>query len=394
MKIGPFRIKRADKNWAWLETIATNKLDDPAIEGIITSSRDITKTVTQAQEIESLNERYRLAATATKDLMYDWDIAGNEVISFHRNLTDLLGYPVEATETKDFWSKQIHRDDYPAELHKRKRILSDPTQTFMSSEYRFKREDGSFAKVVERGFILRNSLGKPVRMVGALRDISDITAKEEALQSANKRFTMALEATNEMVWDWDIQTDHVMRSKTFHKIFGYNVEEHTSMENFWLTKILEPDKEQVHQSLRIALSDSRQMRWKEEYRFLKANGEVTHIVDRGFIIRDENGKANRMVGAVLDVTESRRLIRKIKEQNKILRQIAWEQSHIVRAPIARMKSLLKFLEVGDFEEMSQEKILEHILAPTNELDDIVIKIVMKTEEIDSESLHQESSPNS
>lgn len=384
VRIAPYRVEREEGNWIWIETTAINMLKHPAVYGIITSSRDITRTVEQAREIENLNERYRLAATATQDVMYDWDIFKNQVIKFHRNLTDLLGYPVEEIEKDDFWSKQIHPEDYPDEVSKRKRILADPAQTFIRSEYRFKREDGTYAKVIDRGFILRNKAGKAVRMVGALKDISDITAKEEALKVANKRFNMALEATNEMVWDWDIAADTVLRSKTFHKIFGYNVEQHTSMENFWLTKIVADDKPRVQSSLSTALADPGRNVWKEEYRFLRANGEISFIVDRGFIIRDQHGKAERMVGAVLDVSESTKLIHKIKKQNSILRQIAWEQSHIVRAPIARMKSLLKFMELELFDEMRQEEIWEQIMASTEELDDIVKNIVQKTEEMHEE----------
>lgn len=384
VKIAPFRIAVGKGSWIWIETTVINKLKHPAVDGIVTSSRDITRSMAQAREIENLNERYRLAATATQDVMYDWDISKNQVIKFHRNLTDLLGYPVEEIEQDDFWSKQIHPSDYQNEVSKRKRTLADPSQTFIRSEYRFKREDGSYAKVIDRGFILRNKMGKAVRMVGALKDISDITAKEEALKVANKRFNMALEATNEMVWDWDITSDTVLRSKTFHKIFGYNVAQHTSMENFWLTKVVAEDKPRVQRSLTTALRDPLKNVWKEEYRFLRANGEVSFIVDRGFIIRDEHGKAQRMVGAVLDVSESTRLINKIKKQNRILRQIAWEQSHIVRAPIARMKSLLKFMEMEIFDEMSQEEIWQQIMASTEELDEIVKNIVHKTEEIQSE----------
>lgn len=390
VKIAPFRVKKEKGSWIWIETTAINMLSNPAVHGIITSSRDITRTIEQAREIENLNERYRLAATATQDVMYDWDIFKNQVIKFHRNLTDLLGYPVEEIEQDDFWSNQIHPQDYPVEVSKRKRILADPSQTFIRSEYRFKREDGTYAKVIDRGFILRNKMGKAVRMVGALKDISDITAKEEALKTANKRFNMALEATNEMVWDWDIASDTVLRSKTFHKIFGYNVEQHTSMENFWLTKIVADDKPRIQRSLNAALSDPSRNVWKEEYRFLRANGEVSFIVDRGFIIRDDHGQAQRMVGAVLDVSDSTRLINKIKQQNRILRQIAWEQSHIVRAPIARMKSLLKFMEMEIFDEMSQEEIWEQIMASTEELDDIVKNIVQKTEEMHVEEAEEPS----
>ena len=90
-----------------------------------------------------------------------------------------------------------------------------------------------------------------------------------------------------------------------------------------------------------------------------------------------------MVGAVLDVTNSRKLLRRIQRQNKALKEIAWEQSHIVRAPVARIKGLLNLLEEETYEEMSREEILFHIKDSANELDSIIRSIVGKTEEIDA-----------
>ncbi len=58
-----------------------------------------------------------------------------------------------------------------------------------SSEFRFRRSDGSYAYVYDRGYILRDPAGKPVRMIGALMDISTLKRTEEALREAQERFT-------------------------------------------------------------------------------------------------------------------------------------------------------------------------------------------------------------
>ncbi|WP_324721789.1 PAS domain-containing protein [Salinimicrobium sp. HB62] len=379
--ISPYRFRNKEGQYRWVQTTLTNLLDDSAVQGIVANSRDITTVIKQAREIEHINERYQLAATATEDLIYDWDLTSNEVTRFHRGLQELFGYPSDVVNKRSFWKENIHPEDKPIEKKKLYQAIGDPNQDFIKTEYRFRKADGTYARVVDKGYIIRDHTGKAVRLIGATSDISEITAKREAVKVANKRFKMAMKATSEMIWDWDIKKDFVTRSKGYKKIFGYDTNNATSVNSFWLDKVAKEDREKVEHSLKCALKDTEAKKWKLEYRIVKADGKIAHVVDRGYILRDKNGQATRMVGAVLDVTHSRKILRKIQKQNKILKEIAWEQSHVVRAPLARIKGLLHLLEEEEFEEMSKEEILFHMKDSTNELDSIIRNIVGKTEKI-------------
>ena len=384
VRISPFRFKNKKGEYRWVQTTATNLLNDSAVKGIVANSRDITTVMEQAKEIEHINERYQLAATATQDLIYDWDLTSNEVTRFHRGLKELFGYPSDVVNSRDFWKKNIHPEDKPVEKKKLSEAISNPEQDFIKTEYRFRKADGTYARVVDRGYIIRDQAGKALRLIGATSDISEITAKREALKVANKRFKMAMKATNEMIWDWDIAKDTVTRNKGYKEIFGYDTNDATSVHSFWLDKVADEDREKVQKSLTCALKDPDVKKWKLEYRLVKADGKIAHVTDRGYILRDESGNATRMVGAVLDVSNSRKLLRKIQRQNKVLKEIAWEQSHVVRAPLARIKGLLYLLEEEIFEEMSKEEILFHMKDSANELDSIIRNIVAKTEKINVE----------
>lgn len=380
-KSTPYRILNKDGQLRWIQSVGTNLSEDPAVEGIVINSRDITTVIEQAREIEHINERYQLAATATEDLIYDWDLQTQEVTRFHRGLKELFGFPAEEVNKREFWREHIHPEDYPEEKRKLAIVLADPERNFIKTEYRFRRADGTYARVTDKGYILRDQTGKALRLIGATSDISEITAKKEALKIANKRFQMAMKATNEMIWDWDIATDSVTRSKGYKNIFGYDTNHATSVHSFWLTKVAPEDQLKIRASLNRALNDPKQEKWKLEYRMIKADGSIAYVNDRGYILRDKDGKATRVVGAVLDVTHSRKLIRKIKRQNTVLKEIAWEQSHVVRAPLARIKGLLHLLEHENYEEMSREQVLYHIRTSADELDGIIRNIVGKTEEI-------------
>ncbi|WP_424494851.1 PAS domain S-box protein [Salinimicrobium sp. GXAS 041] len=382
IKTEPFRFRNKNGDWRWIETAATNLLEDPAVEGIVINSRDITTLIEQAREIEQINERYRLAAAATRDLIYDWDLEKDEVIRFHNSNRKLLGHPTSEVDKRNFWRTHIHPDELKELENILKTNLSNPKKDSIQTQYRFKRTDGTYAHLIDRGHIIRNSEGKAIRLIGATSDISEMTQQKEALKAANTRFKLAMKATREMIWDWDIATDKVNRSKSFAKIYGYNGREESTMTKFWLPKITEKDRTRVQNSLKYVLENEDQKEWKQEYRFMKADGNPAYVMDRGYIIRDRNGKPIRMVGAVLDVTASRRLIRDIKKQNKGLKEIAWAQSHIVRAPLARLKGLVDLLEMADLEKEKQGEILGHIKDSANELDDILRGIVSKTEKIE------------
>lgn len=387
----PFRFRDDNGAWRWIETAATNLIDDPAVGGIVLNSRDITTIIEQAREIEQINERYRLAAAATNDLIYDWDLETNNIIRFHRGVKDIFGYSEKEIDEEDFWTKNVHPREREREALKLKQALNDKKRDTIRTEYRFRRADGTYAKVTDKGYILRNSEGKAVRIIGAATDVSDITAKEEELRLANKRFKMAMKATNEIIWDWDVKNDYVIRSEAFQKIYGYDSDQTSSVNSFWLSKISSKDRKRVRTSLFTALKNKQQKKWREEYCLKKGNGELAHLIDRGYIVRDHNGNATRVVGALLDVTESRRLIREIRKQNEGLKEIAWKQSHEVRAPLARLKGLLYLLRSGDFEDLSQKEILDHIFCSADELDRIIREIVAKSEKIEIDHKEESSS---
>src|SRR5690606_6398760 len=115
------------------------------------------------------------------------------------------------------------------------------------------------------------------------------------LAIANKRFELAMKATNEMIWDWDILMDEVDRSASFETLYGFKGGANSTSSDFWFDRVLEEDRKSAVDSLYQAVGDPSVSKWKSEYRIIKANGAHAYIIDRGFIIRNEAGKALRMV---------------------------------------------------------------------------------------------------
>lgn len=381
VKLEAYRFKDSDGNWRWLESTATNLIEDPYVKGIVVNSREVTELVERTNDIKKLYERYKLAATATEDLIYDWDLQEDKITRFYKGTEKIFGYDQKEIECKDFWKEHIHPEELEGLRAKLKNVLSDPNQDQLKAQYRIKRANGNYAHIIDRGHIVRNPEGKPVRLIGATSDVSGIVNNRQALKVSNKRFSYAMRATKEIIWDWDISNQRIKRSRSFKRIFGYQVSKVPSVEQFWFSKIIDKDRERVTHSIAAALADKSMKKWKCEYAVLKSDGSKAYVIDRAFILRDREGNAIRMVGAVLDVTESKRLLEEVKKQNKILRDVAWEQSHVVRAPLARLKGLLNLLVQDSYADWSRDELLKLINDSADELDEVIQNIIRKTEEI-------------
>lgn len=128
---------------------------------------------------------------------------------------------------------------------------------------------------------------------------------QAALKQSNERFNYATAASNDAIYDWDIQTDDLYWGAGFEKIFGYSRNSENSDLSFWLSMLHPDDTHAVFNSLTKALQDKTSDYWKESYKCTRADKSVVYVVERGYIIRDGDGKAIRMVGALQDVTEQK-----------------------------------------------------------------------------------------
>ncbi|HEX7692296.1 MAG TPA: PAS domain S-box protein [Sediminibacterium sp.] len=149
----------------------------------------------------------------------------------------------------------------------------------------------------------------------------------EAVKHSNQRYDMVALATNDAIWDWDTESDMVSRTgKGLKMLFGYDLEESQLDEEFWHKRIHPDDIKSVFDKQRKILENASEMYWEDEYRFLKKNGVYAYVHDKGYIIRDDAGKAIRVLGATRDITERKENEALLLELNNRLKQRADELS--------------------------------------------------------------------
>ncbi len=121
--------------------------------------------------------RFHAAARATGDVVWDWDLT-TDAIWWNENYQTLFGYAADeiGPSITESWNDRLHpedRDRVIAHIHD----IIEGTEETWTDEYRFRRKDGAWAYLFDRGHVLRDASGRGVRMVGAMQDI---TGRKEA----------------------------------------------------------------------------------------------------------------------------------------------------------------------------------------------------------------------
>jgi PAS domain S-box-containing protein len=169
---------------------------------------------------------------------------------------------------------------------------------------------------------------------------------------ANDRFHYVTKATSDVIWDWDILTDKMYWGNGFLDCFGHSTEE-LSKDSFEWAKYIHPnDHDRVINSIREKLSGESE-NWEQEYRYLKANGEYSLILDRGFIIRDKQEKPVRMVGAMSDISLERKLQGLLENASRLAKMGTWEVD-LVNSKVFFSKITREIHEIDDSFEPSVE----------------------------------------
>jgi len=154
-------------------------------------------------------------------------------------------------------------------------------------------------------------------------DITEQIQVENALRENEERFRLALRATNDVIWDWDIVNDSQKWNEAGTKVFGWTeIVENTVSAKWWVDKVHPDDRQRVDTGFYEVVNNGSADIWHDEYRFRKADGTFADVLDRGYVMRDNKGKAIRMIGAMLDITERRRAERELKDSELLANAIA------------------------------------------------------------------------
>ncbi len=152
-------------------------------------------------DMQLSNERYNLVVKATKDLVWDWDLVTDNIYRNGSNLGEVYGH-----KNNDFiknikdWAEHIHPDDKERIKERIIYYKNSANETDFNFEYRFRKEDGTYVYINDKGHLIRNESGKVIRMIGAAEDISERKQNELSIEESEQRYKMFIKQSTEGIW--------------------------------------------------------------------------------------------------------------------------------------------------------------------------------------------------
>ncbi|WP_019903433.1 PAS domain-containing protein [Methylobacterium sp. 77] len=277
------------------------------------------------------DSRLLLALEAAAIGVYDYDFPRGSMY-WDGRLRGMFGAFAEGPVSfTDNFLNRLHPDDRDRVDGAFQACLDPAGDGVFATEYRIGGRDGEPVRwFADRGRCAFRD-GRPSRMVGVVRDITadrqgaidrqDVIDGHNSIdgqvairtgeapdgpspidgRSADERYRLLAAATNDVVWDWDLERDAIVWSEALQTAYGWPPD-HVGPGSAWWVGNIHPDDRAVVSAGLNAVLEGRVDKWNHQYRFLKGDGSYAEVLDRGHLVRDAEGAPLRMIGAMLDVT--------------------------------------------------------------------------------------------
>jgi adenylate cyclase len=296
-----YRFLKRDGTWCWVndEQRLIRDEDGQPLE-VVGSWSDITERKRAEEEVAAARERIEHLLASSPAVIYSFKASGDYAPTFiSQNIKDLLGYEREEyLRSADFWEVRVHPSDSPRILKAYSRLFEEER---LSSEYRFRKKDGSYCWVSDDLQVIRNERGEPIEVVGAWSDITARKQLGEALVAAQDRLVHLLSCAPAVIYSFKASGDFAPTfvSENIRDWLGYEPEEYLESPDFWWRSVHPDDRSPVEaQSARLFEKGRNTV----EYRFLKKDGTYCWVIDEQHLIRDRDGQPVEVVGSWSDVS--------------------------------------------------------------------------------------------
>ncbi len=277
----------------WLSVSGEPVFDEAGeFRGYRGTGKDVTESVRREEELR----RFRASMDLSADMIFLIDREHMRFIDMNETACRSLGY------SREELLRMGPQDLLPVSREALEHAYDDMVRTGtmhsgMRSHYR--RKDGSLLPFESTRRVMRSADRWTVVVIS--RDTSERIAAEEALRRSNERFNLAVRATNDVIWDWNLITDELWWNDNLTKVFGYPRDEVDPSNRFWYGNIHPDDRDRVETGL-AQLIDSGGTAWSDEYRFRRHDGSYAYVFDRGHVVYDDTGRPVRMIGALADIS--------------------------------------------------------------------------------------------
>lgn len=314
-----YRVRAADGSWrTMIERAVPVRGADGAITEWVGTHTDVTERETARAALE--RERALLAEAQRIGRLgsWSWDMATGETWVSDQ-IHHIVGVPPDAVRAlganavEAFDALLVPEDRATSEQERRAAFAEQLPAS--SGQWRAVRPDGRRVVVVTHTEWRYDAEGRPAYASGTVQDVTEQVAAGAALRASEERFRFASRATRDVLYEWDVERGTLWASARLRATFRVPTDAVTD-HAWWAASLHPDDRARVLASLDAMLAGPDEV-GVVEYRLRRGDDTWATVIDRAYVVRDAAGRACRMIGAVLDVSEQRELEAQLRQAQKM-----------------------------------------------------------------------------
>ncbi|MBJ6763720.1 PAS domain-containing protein [Myxococcaceae bacterium JPH2] len=343
-----------------------------SLEVALAARREAEEARALAHSLQAREELLRLALETARMVAWEWTEARRSV-TWSADAEAFFGQsPGTLSTTLAGFLPCILPDDRPRVSRAIEQgLVADGPYTF---KFRCRWPDGSLHCYEAVGQTFHGN-ERTHRMLGVVVDCTEREQATAALREAEERYRLAARATHDVLWDWHFSTTgRVKWDPGTGDAFGYGdlLEWHDL--DWWGERVHPEDRGPVVQRLKHFV-DSDEDAWQAEYRFLRGDGSWAHVLDRGVLARDDQGRPVRMIGSMMDITERKRALERLAEEAEFRERFIGILGHDLRNPLNAISLSARALRRRASLSPAQQQLAQRIESSAGRMGNMISDIL-------------------